>query len=143
LSDLSENPFISLHSEFSSVYKRRKFVKNSGNYIPPCEVKLPQDSSGIKRTFQYIPVIDLLKAIVADPGFNQQPQFPRQCEMLYDVKDGAFWKNSAFFKDNPDALGLIFYSDELEICNPLGAAKGRQKVLNLYMSVAEIAKPLR
>jgi hypothetical protein len=106
-------------------------------------VKLPQDSSGIKRTFQYVPVIDLVKAIAADPGFHQQQQRPVENKMLYDVKDGEFWRTSEFFQNNPDALGLIFYSDELEICNPLGAAKGRQKVLNLYMTIAEIAKPLR
>jgi hypothetical protein len=118
-------------------------VTNSKNYIAPREVKLPPDQSGAKRTFQYIPVTDLLVAIAGDPGFRQQKSSHHEEDMLYDFKDGNFWKTSEFFRSNPDALGLIFYSDELEICNPLGAAKGRQKVLNLYMSVAEISKPLR
>jgi hypothetical protein len=143
LAEIEENPFLSLHEDFNSIYKRKKFVKNSKHYIPPREVKLPPDNSGTKRTFQYISVVDLVEKIASEPGFKQQQNFPQESEMLYDLKDGAFWKNSEFFKKNKDALGLIFYSDELEICNPLGAAKGRQKVLNLYMSIAEISKPLR
>ncbi len=143
MSKIEENPFVSLHGDFSTVYKRKKFVKNSKNYIPPREVKLPPDNSGTKRTFQYIPVTDLVKAIAGDPGFKQELDFPKQREMLYDFKDGAFWKNNDFFRNNPEALAMIFYSDELEVCNPLGAARGRQKVLNLYMSLAEISKPLR
>ncbi len=118
-------------------------MQNSSHYIPPREMKLPPDDSGNKRTFQYIPVVDLVEKIASDPGFKLQQNFPHDSEMLYDFKDGDFWKKSKFFQTNPDALGLIFYSDELEICNPLGAAKGRQKVLNLYMSIAEISKPLR
>jgi hypothetical protein len=59
-------------------------------------------------------------------------------------KMGTFGRQvNRYFQKNKDALGLIFYSDELEVCNPLGAAKGRQKVLNLYLSIAEISKPLR
>ena len=44
------------------------------------------------------------------------------------------------FQDNPDALGLLIYSDELETCNPLGASKGIHKILNVYVSFAEISK---
>jgi hypothetical protein len=143
LAKLEDNPFISLQEDFSSVYKRKKFVRGSGFYIPPREVKLPADDTGIVRTFQYIPIIDLVKAIVSDPGFCKQTEYSRESETLYDIKDGEFWKNSPYFQNNPTALGLIFYSDELEVCNPLGAAKGKQKVLNLYMTMAEIPKPMR
>jgi hypothetical protein len=118
-------------------------VQDSAHYIPPRQVKLPRDPSGISRSFQYIPVIDLVKAIVSDPGFVDQLSTRSESEELYDIKDGDFWKTSEYFQKNKDALGLIFYSDELEVCNPLGAAKGRQKVLNLYLSIAEISKPLR
>jgi hypothetical protein len=143
LERLEENPFLSLQKEFSTSYKRKRFVKNTGNYIHPQEIKLPPNSSGEVRTFQYIPVTELLKAIADDPGFSRQPLLASEDGMLHDVKDGAFWRDSEYFKNNREALAIMVYSDELEVCNPLGASKGKQKIMNIYITLAEIPKQLR
>jgi hypothetical protein len=142
LSTLENNPLVALQEEFTSSYKRERFVANSPGYIPPREIKLPPDSSGAVRTFQYVPITELVKAIVSDPGFL--PATPSQRDdVIHDVKDGSAWHSNPYFQENKNAFSLLLYSDELEICNPLGPAKGKQKILNIYMTLAEIPKHQR
>jgi hypothetical protein len=143
LSTLENNPFIALQNEFSSSYKRDKFVTNYKGYISPHEIKLPANSDGDVKTFQYIPVTELVLAIVSDPGFPSAPHSSGNCDILSDIKDGMAWENNSYFQQHRDALSLLLYSDELEICNPLGASKGKQKILNIYMTIGEIPKHLR
>ena len=65
-----ENPFLRLQEEFSTSYKIDKFVKNSPYYIQPVTVKLKPDSDGKRRSFQRIPLIQLIEKLVAQPGFT-------------------------------------------------------------------------
>ncbi len=104
------------------------------------EVKIPVNSEGVVRSFQYIPITELVTAIASEPGFNPEVQGAVNTDLLRDIRDGEAYRNNPFFRDNPGALGIILYSDEVEICNPLGASKGVHKVLNIYMTLAEIPK---
>lgn len=115
-------------------------MKTSEKYIAPVEVKLPPNSEGAIRTFQYIPVTELVTAIASEPGFSGEARSKDNTDVLRDIKDGDAYRSNPFFQENPDALGIILYSDEVEICNPLGAAKGVHKILNIYMTLAEIPK---
>ncbi len=139
LAAVDENLFARLHEEFSSSYRISQFVNKGGSYIAPVSVKLPANSDGVSRTFQYCPVIQLLTTIARELAFNA-PQPSTQSDLLHDIKDGSAYQNNSYFKENPEALGIMLYSDEVEICNPLGAAKGAHKLLNVYMTLAEIPK---
>jgi hypothetical protein len=132
---------VSLQSEFSSYYKIDKHIKNSKHYIAPRELKLPPNEKGKVATFQYIPIIDLVEAIITDPGYTTAPPSPDG--VLYDIKDGAAWKNNKYFQENPDALTGQMHSDALELVNPLGAAKGVHKIVNFYFCLVDVAKNLR
>ena len=211
-----ENPFLRLQEEFSTSYKIDKFVKNSPYYIQPVTVKLKPDSDGKRRSFQRIPLIQLIEKLVAQPGFtlpapssasttdsqfggqlpssastwpgtsyanssDSQPggqlpgpsyasssasqpgdqlpgpsyasssasqpgdQVSRSSERVCfrDITDGSAYIDNIFFRNNPDALGLILYSDEADPCNPIGAAKGKHKILNVYGTFVQIPKSLR
>ena len=50
---------------------------------------------------------------------------------LADFCDGSFFKTHPLFQMYPDALQLILYYDELEVCNPLGSHSGIHKLGNL------------
>lgn len=52
----------------------------------------------------------------------------RADSFLSDYCDGRFYKSHHLYADNPDALQLIIYHDELEVCNPLGAQCGIHKL---------------
>ena len=45
-----------------------------------------------------------------------------------DYCDGELFRSIDFFQNNPNALQLIMYFDEVEVCNPLGAQRGIHKL---------------
>jgi len=47
----------------------------------------------------------------------------RNDELLSDYCDGTLYKSHELYQQSPQALQLIMYFDELEVCNPLGAQK--------------------
>lgn len=47
---------------------------------------------------------------------------------LSDYCDGYLFKNHQLFRAKPNALQLILYFDELEVCNPLGSRSGVHKL---------------
>jgi hypothetical protein len=140
---MKENPFVSLHDEYSSYYRINKHTQKSTHYIEPREIKLPPDDMGKISTFQYIPVAETLEAIISDPDFKQLEQPVTPEGLLYDIKDGSAWKNNSYFKKNPNALTGLLYSDALALDNPLGASKGVNKVVNVYLSLVDVPKCFR
>ena len=60
--------------------------------------------------------------------------------VIEDVKDGQRYKTCKFFVENPDALCLMFYSDAIEVTNPLAAGKGKHKLVNVYFQVADVPR---
>jgi hypothetical protein len=140
---MKSNPFVDLQEQYSSYYKINKQTENSPHYIAPREVKLPPNAAGKVCTFQYVPIIETVTAIISDPEFPRQTQTPTQEGLLYDIKDGSAWKENKYFKENPDALTGQLYSDAVELDNALGPSKGKHKALNVYFSLVDLPKPLR
>ena len=58
----------------------------------------------------------------------------RSDDCLHDFCDGSLFKNHQLFQAFPDALQLIIYFDELEVCNPLGSHSGVHKVGKGYVA---------
>jgi hypothetical protein len=48
--------------------------------------------------------------------------------LLGDVCDASFFKDHPLFGGDPLALQLFIYFDEVEVCNPLGHARGIHKL---------------
>lgn len=44
-----------------------------------------------------------------------------QTSWLTDLRDGEYFRNHSLFKRYPQALQVVIYHDELEVCNPLGS----------------------
>lgn len=148
LQELEENPFLELQKEFCSYYKVDQCVRSEPAFkfqeISEHKVEVPlSDKSSEAQSFKfvYVSVPDTLSKIVADPGFR--PEAQSQDGLLRDVKDGSVYKSNTFFLKNPDAYTLMFYSDAIELNNPLGAKKGVYKIVNVYWTFAEIPKYLR
>lgn len=64
-----------------------------------------------------------------------QPQKYRSGGYLYDIIDGELMKSHPLFSARPSALQII-YSDEIEICNPLGSHAS--KLLMFYYTLGNI-----
>lgn len=54
---------------------------------------------------------------------------------MEDFCDGSLFKSDTFFVENPSALSIHMYSDEFEVCNPIGAKKGKHKIVAFYYTV--------
>lgn len=48
--------------------------------------------------------------------------------VLRDFCDGEFVRNHPLAEQNPEALLLALYFDDLEIANPLGSRRGKHKL---------------
>ena len=64
-------------------------------------------------------------------------------EKIRDIKNGDCYKRNKYFQENPEAYGAILYSDAIELKNPLGAARGSYKVVQVYYTLCEIEKGQR
>ena len=143
LESLENNPLVSLQRELMSYYLIDKHVKTSPafNYISPVEIKLPPNEDGSVSTYQYIPIIETLAAIDSDPTMIRTK--PTAGDMIQDIFDGSVWRDSEYFRENPDAYTGMLYTDACEICNPLGPRKGVHKIVPVYLSIVDLTKPLR
>ena len=52
----------------------------------------------------------------------------RSDENLEDICDGSLLKSHELFSQNPLALQLILYYDDVEVCNPLGSYRSVHKL---------------
>lgn len=52
--------------------------------------------------------------------------------LLGDYCDGEGYHNSTLFQEDPCALQIQLYYDEVEVCNPLGS-KAKKHKLGKYM----------
>jgi hypothetical protein len=57
---------------------------------------------------------------------------------LKSFRDGSIYKEHQLFQQEPNALRLTLYTDELEVCNPLGGNKKRHKICCVYFQVTNI-----
>uniref|UniRef100_A0A7M5VG98 C2H2-type domain-containing protein n=1 Tax=Clytia hemisphaerica TaxID=252671 RepID=A0A7M5VG98_9CNID len=85
-------------------------------------------------TFIYIPIIESLHQLLKDSMMRKEllrePQASAK-DVLFDFQDGELFQNDKYFQDHKDAIALIIFHDEIEVCNPLGSKAGKHK-LDLY-----------
>ena len=70
---------------------------------------------------------------------------PEHCKdgFLYDIVDGSLFNTHPLFSMRPSALQLILYSDEIELCNPLGPHISGNKLLMFYYTIGNIDPKFR
>ncbi|XP_061747842.1 uncharacterized protein LOC133549871 [Nerophis ophidion] len=65
---------------------------------------------------------------------------PESCKDVFfnDFIDGDIFKSHPLFLKVPTALQLILYTDEIELCNPLGSRANKNKLLLIYYTLGNI-----
>ena len=134
----------------NSEYKREKFLRENFHVIEPREIILNPDeikNGAKKESFQYLPLKPALKALLEDKSFNDALDESKnrlvENGVLREFKDGAFYKSLDYFKQNPGALAAGIYSDCIELKNPLGSARGKYKLLELFWFILDLNKEMR
>ena len=143
------DPFISAQLKLNSEYKLKKYIQENMCYIQPQEIVLNKKevkNGKKKEVLHYIPIDETFKALLEDHSMIKMMKMRSALtgeEKLYDVKDGSLYHNNEYFKANPDSYTAMLYSDGVEIKNPLGAARGCYKIVQVFMTLGEIDKAQR
>ena len=107
----------------------------------------PTRLSGSKRclvekqdSFQYISILDSLKVLLQDRTILEFVEHPHQRndELLEDFCDAELFQNHPLFSNDPRALQIIAYIDEIELCNPLGTHTKRHKLAIILFTLGNI-----
>lgn len=144
-------------STLTTTYMQDQTIKALFNPITPEEVIVSQRLCRVKRgcsrvlemknkVFYYVPLIRSLEQFLYNPRLFNMVYTPPTCSKnryLYDIVDGSLFKTHELFSINPTALQLILYSDEIEICNPLGAHASVNKLLMFYYTLGNIDPKFR
>ena len=87
-----------------------------------------------------------MKALLEDPTFVKQKlddQYFHEDNVFKDARDGLNFRNNAYFLENPNAVPLMIFQDELEVANPLGSGRTKHKINCTYYSTFEVQSSLR
>lgn len=139
---LNEDYVFKLFDSVSSEYRISEHVKNHEYYVPPVEHKLRDN-----LTMQYISVSETLKSLFAnDELFAELVNYlgsPSSNTILSDFKDGTYNHTVCEDVDCDFVLPLVFYTDEFEVCNPIGSARIKHKIAAVYFTLACLPPMLR
>ena len=97
------------------------FQKNF-EFVEPEEVLLGHDENGKPETYQYIPIVKLLQALLKhDDVFAEVINGHQSADgRLRDYCDGQAFKLNPLFSSDDSALQSNMYHDDFQIVNPLG-----------------------
>ena len=146
---LENDTFLEAQISLNTKFKRKRAIQECDNYVEAIEILLNPDEVKLghkKDVYHYVPIDQSIKCLVQDKSFLQmrsKSDTQNTNGKLRDLKDGSHYKRNNFFCENPDAYSIILYSDAVEIKNPLGAAKGSYKVVQVYYTLAEVEKSQR
>ena len=111
------------------------FIYSNFKNVKPLSVKLGKSLNGKQDSMQYVPIKESLRILLEDPTYIMQrksdPYF-HEADLVKDVRDSKTFRENKFFQQNPTAVPILIFQDELEIVNPLGAGKSRHKILCTY-----------
>ena len=150
--NLCENDeIISAHHKLDSSWKRERFMLNNFDVVLPEEIILNKKgiSEGEKKeSFQYVPLEKSMKVLLQDPTYLKVMEDVRNRDVskpgvLEDIKDGNNYQNTKYFQDNPQAKCGLIYSDAIEVVNPLGAGRGKYKLVQVYWTLIDLPKKYR
>ena len=151
LEDSQKNdPFLDAQRQLDTEYKRTRFITEKFSYVAPLEIVLNphqvKNKEAVKAVVHYIPIIDTFKNLIQDPSFNdmmEKDNHDKDDGAVRDVKDGDLFKSNPYFKQNPEAFTMMLYSDAIELTNPLGAGRGKHKIIQVFYTLCEVAKSQR
>lgn len=152
LEDIFESDIMSkLHSVdhgiFRSKYSRKKYLlDNNMFYIEPISHFLGQNKLKKKCYFHVVPIEMSIKAILKDKHFFEAKNCKSsEPDTLNDYCDGEFLNSlqDPSIHSECQMIDILFYQDEFENVNPLGAAKKNQKILAFYFCLGQIHPKFR
>lgn len=141
-------PFKKLDSSF----KQKKAVQKSGSFVQPLEIPITMGYAPrlnpvtgevrqvmIHKTFQYVPIKEVLKLVLESPGFMECVQELRKSEdgLLRDFIDGHHYNSCRLLKKET-TINILLFADDVEVTNPLSPKAGSHKIGMLYFAIKSL-----
>jgi hypothetical protein len=132
------NKFSEIHKILKGEKKKKNFIEQSDFFVPPKEILLGTDEVR-KYTFHYVPIKKSLKALLSRRDIIDKLFLvkPTDNGTIKSFKDGSVFRNNNLLKHD-DSILLEFYSDEFEIVNPIGDARGMYKATGIYYRLGNL-----
>lgn len=133
--------WMSAMTELNTDFKCSAYYNRSFPYVPPNEYKFSDDCNN-DDSFQYISVIETLKAVLKNDDILTQILNPEACAdgHLQSFRDGTLYKSHPIFSQTDYGIQIVLYSDEFEIVNPLEPHKKKHKVMAFYFTLGFLHK---
>ncbi|XP_061734388.1 uncharacterized protein LOC133537390 [Nerophis ophidion] len=144
--------FVDPFRQIATTHLQDKTIKELLHPVEPEIVTAKQTVSYVKRgdsrvlaikkhCFYYIPLVKSLEQLLSHPKILEMiNEGPESCKDVFfnDFIDGDIFKSHPLFLKVPTALQLILYTDEIELCNPLGSRANKNKLLLIYYTLGNI-----
>ncbi|XP_029837844.2 uncharacterized protein LOC115321710 [Ixodes scapularis] len=115
---------------------RNAFWRTHLPLVEPRTVVLGTNSNGKDDTMEYVPLCDLLTCILEHPTLSGDfNAYTKVDNHMCSVFDGSAFRDHAYFEGDHHKICLQLYTDEFEVCNPLGSKRGKHKMTAVYFSV--------
>ena len=125
---------------FRTEHSRKQYIQTNFNYVAPISHTLPGlDDNGKPATYQYVPLLETLKALFIDPLVKKQfLSISQRSDMYKDFSDGLAFQNNPVFQSSCQTIQLILYADSFEVVNPLGSARRKHSIMAVYFTLANL-----
>ncbi|XP_028409272.1 uncharacterized protein LOC114531867 [Dendronephthya gigantea] len=144
---LANNPFkgIATESEQCQYYREHfKLVEPKCTVLGERHVQARRGSKmkSVRKTDQvcYVPFLESLEQLLNNDSVMFDVKHPHKStgNLLCDYCDGDDFVNHPLFSQDPYALQILLYFDEVEICNPLGSKANKHKLGAFYYTLGNI-----
>jgi len=124
--------------DISSEYLFKQYLSKNLNYNAPIEIVLTKNGCK-KDVVHYVPLLKSLTHYIQHDDVWASCNVAKQqySHLLSDYTDGEIWRQNCK-KDDKLFLRIHLYTDELEICNPIGSKKGVYKMSAFYFLIGNI-----
>lgn len=142
---LNTDPFFDSYKKLESDHRRKKFYKQTFDFATPETVVIDDKK---ETFFSYVPITQTLQLLFKDKSIQNDlildpTNIVNDNDILEDFTDGTEFKKIVFFKEFPNGLKIILFQDGFEVCNPIGSAKSKHKILGVYLTLGNLPSHLR
>lgn len=127
-----------LQDKMSSIYRINKAINEKFDSVHPIELVFNAELKAY-----YVPIKDNLQSILKHPSIfpkiiaNLNEKNDSLQIIIRSYKDGSHYSNCEFRKKKENAVDLMLYVDEFELCDSLSKHKKSQKMFAIYFTIGK------
>lgn len=110
-----------------SSYCRQHYYKKCFQFVPPVELSSGLNQQNKTSMYHYVPIENLIVFLMGHAPAREDSR----------VED-CFHDYPCFIGADENVVQVILYQDDFEVANPLRSAKGKFKMLGVYMTLGNL-----